>query len=157
MSYNIIQHTRHNSLSQFHVEKYLHQKTVTEWGYLPLNREAINLEITVLESTGMPCFVSKPEHTPLERTLTSSVPLYLTERWNNLNKLKTIYIYFKKECLAKAQIYTCQCTGDYHTWLEIVTAIWNLSLITTSNFQHFQYRGKLTDFQEEFGNYCNSS
>lgn len=62
MSYHIIQHTGHNSSSQFHVEKYLHQKTVTERGYLPLNREAINREITGLGSTGMPCFVSMPEH-----------------------------------------------------------------------------------------------
>lgn len=60
MAYNIMQHTRHNSSSQLHVEKYLYQKTTTERGYLPLNREAINLEITGLESTGMPCFISMP-------------------------------------------------------------------------------------------------
>lgn len=60
MSYNIIQHTGHYSSSQFHVEKYLHQKT--ERGYLPLNREAINREITGLGSTGMPGFVSMPVH-----------------------------------------------------------------------------------------------
>lgn len=44
------------------MEKYLYQKPTIEKGYLTLNREAINGEITGLQSTGMPCFLSTPEH-----------------------------------------------------------------------------------------------
>lgn len=152
MSYNIIQHTRHNSSSQFHVEKYLHQETASERGYLPLNREAINWEITGLESTGMPCFVSMPEHihSPL-------LFLYLTDRDSTTKIGSRQFIHtLKKECLARAQIYTCQCTWNYHTWLEILTAVWNSSQSTISIFQYLQYGGKQTDFREEFGNNCNS-
>lgn len=36
MSFNIIQHPRHNILSQFRVDKYLYKKKHNENGYLPL-------------------------------------------------------------------------------------------------------------------------
>lgn len=62
MSYNVIQHPRHNILSQFHVDKYLYKKK-TQWKWLsasPLNREALTGEIIGLKSTGMSCFVYTP-------------------------------------------------------------------------------------------------
>lgn len=52
-----MQHTRHNNLSQFHMDKYLYQKTTTENAY-PLNREAINGKIIGLK--GKRCLALSP-------------------------------------------------------------------------------------------------
>lgn len=84
MSYNVIQLARHNILRQFHVEKYLYQKTNIEKGYLPLNREAINGEITGLESIQEYLALSPTsEHLPLF-FLSSFVSLVLLQEQPSL-------------------------------------------------------------------------